>query len=109
MRESMIRELYYGNVSPWERRRVYSPERIALADKIDDIVQHFKNLLSPEEYKKFAEMQELESPTLAASFIGITSKPSITASIALIGSISVTITRAPRPFARIAVPLPHQP
>ena len=34
MRESMIRELYYGNVSPWERRRVYSPERIALADKI---------------------------------------------------------------------------
>ena len=48
MRESMIRELYYGNVSPWERRRVYSPERIALADKIDDIVQHFKNLLSPE-------------------------------------------------------------
>ena len=61
MRESMIRELYYGNVSPWERRRVYSPERIALADKIDDIVQHFKNLLSPEEYKKFEEMQDLQA------------------------------------------------
>ncbi|MCI8879444.1 hypothetical protein D3Z52_18020 [Clostridiaceae bacterium] len=61
MRESMVRELYYGNISPWERKRAYPPERIALTDKIDDIVQHFKNLLSPEEYKKFAEMQELES------------------------------------------------
>ena len=61
MRESMVRELYYGNISPWERKRAYPPERIALTDKIDDIVQHFKILLSPEEYKKFAEMQELES------------------------------------------------
>ena len=61
MRESMVRELYYGNISPWERKRVYNPERTALNDKINDIVQHFKNLLSPEEYKKFAEMQELES------------------------------------------------
>lgn len=60
MRESMVRELYYGKLSPWERKRAYSPERIALMDKMDDIVQHFQNLLSPEEYKKFAEMQELE-------------------------------------------------
>ncbi len=61
MRESMVRELYYGNLSPWERKRVYNPERTALNDKINGIVEHFKNLLSPEEYKKFAEMQELES------------------------------------------------
>ena len=46
---------------------------------------------------------------MAASFIGITVKPSIYASMALIGSISVTITCAPRPLARIATPLPHQP
>ena len=50
-----------------------------------------------------------KSPTLAASFIGITSKPSMTASMALTGLISVTITRAPRPLARMATPLPHQP
>ena len=49
------------------------------------------------------------SPRGAASFMGITEKPSITASIALIGSTSVTMTLAPRPFARIATPLPHQP
>ena len=50
-----------------------------------------------------------KSPYFAASFIGITSNPSITASIALTGSISVTITRAPRAFALIDTPLPHQP
>ncbi len=49
------------------------------------------------------------SPTSAASSIGITSKPSITASSARIGSTSVTITCAPMPFARIATPRPHQP
>ena len=50
-----------------------------------------------------------KSPILAASIIGITSNPSITASIALTGSISVTITCAPSPFALIATPLPHHP
>ena len=38
------------------------------------------------------------SPILAASFMGITRKPSMTASMALVGSISVTITSAPRPL-----------
>lgn len=57
MRESMVREIYYGNLNPWERKRVYNPERIALNDKIDGIVEHFKNLLSPEEYKKFATIR----------------------------------------------------
>ena len=33
----------------------------------------------------------------------------MTASIAFIGSTSVTITFAPIPFARIATPRPHQP
>ena len=50
-----------------------------------------------------------KSPYLAASCIGITLNPSKTASIPLIGSISVTITLAPNPLARIATPLPHQP
>ena len=49
------------------------------------------------------------SPTSAACDIGITWKPSITASSAFIASTSVTITCAPSPFARIATPRPHQP
>ena len=46
---------------------------------------------------------------LGAFAIGITWKPSITASRAFIASTSVTITCAPRPLARIATPRPHQP
>ena len=61
MRKSKIRELYYGNLNPWERKYIYSPERIALNGKIDSIAEHFKNLLPPEEYAKFLEMKELES------------------------------------------------
>ena len=42
------------------------------------------------------------SPSLAASSIDITRKPSITASSAFVGSISVTMTSAPAPRARLA-------
>ncbi len=49
------------------------------------------------------------SPSLAASVIDITRKPSMTASSAFVGSTSVTITSAPAPRARLANPRPHQP
>ncbi len=49
------------------------------------------------------------SPSGAASSIGMTRKPSITASMALSGSTSVTMTCAPIPRARCASPRPHQP
>ena len=45
----------------------------------------------------------------AASIIGMTRKPSITASSARSGSTSVTMTLAPKPRARMAMPRPHQP
>ena len=49
------------------------------------------------------------SPISAAFAIGSTSKPSIAASSARIGSTSVTITCAPIPLARDATPRPTQP
>ena len=49
------------------------------------------------------------SPMAAASSIGMTRKPSITASSARSGSTSITITCPPMPRARIATPRPHQP
>src|SRR5512140_366453 len=49
------------------------------------------------------------SPIGAASSIVITRYPSITASSAFNGSISVTMTLAPSPRAREATPRPHQP
>ena len=60
MKESMVHELYYGNFSPWERRRIRDPEYTALIDKIDDILAYYKKLLSPEEYKKLEELQDLQ-------------------------------------------------
>ena len=48
-------------------------------------------------------------PCLAASSIVVTSKPSIAACSAQIGSISVTITRAPYDRIEWAQPLPTSP
>ncbi len=63
MKESMIHELYFGRISPWERERIHTREYSELNKKIDDIVSHFKNLLSPEEYARFEEMQNLRAQT----------------------------------------------
>ena len=49
------------------------------------------------------------SPSTQASVIFFTSKPSIAACNAQIGSISVTITRAPAPLNEAAEPLPTSP
>ena len=60
MKESMIHDLYFGNFSPWERERIRTQEYSTITKKIAAIVEHFKNLLSPEEYAKFADMQNVE-------------------------------------------------
>jgi len=49
------------------------------------------------------------SASLTASAIFFTSKPSIAACNAQIGSISVTITRQPEPCKEAAEPLPTSP
>ena len=49
------------------------------------------------------------SPSRAASSMGTTRKPSMTASSARNGSTSVTYTWAPMPRARIDTPLPQYP
>ena len=59
--ESILQELYFGNVKPCERERVRDPEYATLTKKIDDIVVHFRDLLSPEEYAKFTEMRDLRA------------------------------------------------
>lgn len=61
MKESMIHELYYGNFSPWDRECIRTQEYRTTTKKTADIVEHFKNLLSPEEYAKFTEMQNLQA------------------------------------------------
>ncbi len=59
MRESLLNDLYYGKIVPWERPRVCTHGFEEISDKIIDIEKHFKNLLPPEEYEKFEELQSL--------------------------------------------------
>ena len=59
--ESILQELYFGNVTPCERKRVRDPEYVEITKKIDNIVVHFEELLSPEEYAKLMEILELRA------------------------------------------------
>ncbi len=63
MKESIIHDLYFGRIRPWERERIHTREYSELIKEIDDIEAHFKNLLSSEEYTRFEEMQDLWAQT----------------------------------------------
>lgn len=65
MRESILHELYFGNITPWERSYVRTREYTALAKKIDSIIMDLQKLLSPEEYGKFEEIQNLRAQVAA--------------------------------------------
>lgn len=61
MSKSIMYDLYFGNLVPWERGRAQSPDYKPITKKISDIDDHFRELLSPEEYKKFEDMQDLRA------------------------------------------------
>ena len=61
MRESTLHDFYFGQINPWERRPILTRKYRELTSKIDDIENHFKSLLSPEEYAKLEEMQTLRA------------------------------------------------
>ena len=61
MNKSFMYDLYFGNLVPWERGRAQDPAYNPISQKISDIKLHFKALLSPEEYKKFEEMEHLQT------------------------------------------------
>lgn len=61
MSKSFMYDLYFGNLVPWERGRSQDPAYTPINRKISDIKVHFKGLLSPEEYQKFEEMEELKA------------------------------------------------
>ena len=59
MRESMLHNLYFGEINPWERAPVRTREYKEITGKIAGIEAHLKSLLSPEDCDKFEEMQNL--------------------------------------------------
>lgn len=61
MSKSIMYDLYFGNLVPWERGRSQNPAYTPLSQKVGDIKDHFKKLLSLDEYKKFEEMEDLQA------------------------------------------------
>lgn len=61
MKQGIMYDLYFGNLIPWERGRAQDPAYTPITRKVSDIKVHFEKLLSPEEYKKFEEMGDLQA------------------------------------------------
>ena len=59
----MLKDLYFGEISPWERERecVRTCEYKDLVNKTIAIGEYFKSLLSSEEYAKLEEMKNLQA------------------------------------------------
>lgn len=66
MRKSIINSLFYGDISPWERNSVDTPERVQNSEKIDTEREHFKSTMTRDEYKRLIQLEDLY--TRAASF-----------------------------------------
>lgn len=63
MSRSMMHNMYFGSLTPMERRRSQDPEYTAISRKISNIKAHFENFLSPEEYKELEELENLRADT----------------------------------------------
>lgn len=60
MKNPIMHDLYFGSLVPWERGRSHDPAYSAATQKISDIKEHFRALLSPDECKRFEQMENLE-------------------------------------------------
>jgi hypothetical protein len=59
MKNSLMHDLYFGRLVPWERGRSQDPHYTPITRKISGIKDHFKDTLPPEEYKRFEELENL--------------------------------------------------
>ena len=59
MSKSIMYDLFYGNLVPCARGRVQDPAYTLISRKIDELKTHIKQILPPEEYQKFEEMENL--------------------------------------------------
>ena len=64
--KSFVEALYYGNLVPWERGRPQDPKYTPINRRIDDIEEHFRKTLPPEEQERFKELRDLH---IQSSFI----------------------------------------
>jgi hypothetical protein len=56
---SVLHDLYYGRISPWERRPARNGESRELGRKIADERRYFIQKLSPDDCQRFQELENL--------------------------------------------------
>ncbi len=57
----LLADLYYGRISGWERRPVYTSDDVALRHKIDDERQYFTEQMSSDDKKRYDKYESLRS------------------------------------------------
>lgn len=59
MKQDFLSDLYYGRYRPFERRTHKSPEHAAVDKQIDNERNYFSTRLSPDDYKRFLDLEDL--------------------------------------------------
>lgn len=57
MSNSIMHDLYFGNVTPWERGRPKGPDYTSAGRKAGDLIKHFLDTLPEEQRRQFEEIQ----------------------------------------------------
>jgi hypothetical protein len=55
----ILKDLYLGNIRPFERGECQDPEYIGVMDVISKEFEYFKGVLNEEDYKRFVEFEAL--------------------------------------------------
>lgn len=61
MNKSILHDLYFGRLVPWEWDHTQAPGYTTLAEKVSQIGDYFEDRLSSEEYEKLEKLQDLEA------------------------------------------------
>lgn len=60
MSKSILYDLYFGNLAPWERACPQDPAYKSINRKISDLKVHFRETLSADEYRRLEELDDLK-------------------------------------------------
>ena len=57
----MLKDLYYGKITPWERRNRNASEQSKLVHRIDEEESYFESKMSNDDQKRFQALSKLYS------------------------------------------------
>ena len=70
MEQDILTQLYFGKITPWEKRSGTDPEMDALRDRIDAEAKALESMLPQEGGKLLAQLLRLGAKLTAAVFYG---------------------------------------